>query len=57
MKSTRIILSLIFLFTLIYQFKDTNLLTLEMAIFLFVILPIVIYYFVNKIFYFKSNEK
>ena len=47
---TRIYLSTIFMLFLMYQIKDTNIITSTIAIYLFVLSPIIIYYFVTLIF-------
>jgi hypothetical protein len=46
----RVYLSTIFMLFLMYQIKDTNIITSEIAIYLYVLAPIIIYYFVTLIF-------
>ena len=47
---TRIILSFLFFAILAYQVNLVNIITYEIAILLFIVVPIIIYYFVSKVF-------
>ena len=51
----RVYLSSIFLLILMYQIKDANIITNELVMYLFVLAPIAIYYFVTLIFN-KGND-
>jgi hypothetical protein len=47
---TRVYISSIFALMIIYKLKDTNIFTSNIAVYLFVFAPIIIYYFVTIIF-------
>ena len=57
MIKSRIILSIVFLGVMIYQLSGVDIITSKIAIFLFVLVPIVIYYFVTQIYNQRIDEK
>ena len=57
MINNKILFSVIFLLIIVYQIKDTNILTYDVAILLFIVLPTIIYFFTKKIFNIRINEK